>query len=228
MLRGDIRRRALNALSDDAQAPVFFDTGRMNQSIDEGFERLVEMVPAVRKTLYVPRREGQMLYSIGGLGETPAAMQAPWRLWLPDLTRRLIPVELNDLDARHELWLTIQGDPYWWFPVDWRTFGIWPTPGPGGGLIQIDYYAWPAPMTDDRDPVLDLPLEDEVLLAAYAECEGYLRQWDVASALRRWQFLVGNIGDAVANADLETYHARDYARSTRQSPLHRDEPYGAR
>ena len=95
-------------------------------------------------------------------------------------------------------------------------------------MIQIDYYAWPEPMVDDRDPVLDLPLEDEPLLALYAECEGYLRQWDVQSAVRVWKTLVGNVGDAVANADLETYHARDYVRGQRTGTLYRDEPYGAR
>jgi hypothetical protein len=214
MIRSDMRRRVLQALNDSVEAPVFFNVDRVNQSLDEGFERLTELAPAVRQELIIPRREGQMLYSIPGLG---APILAPYRIWLPDVRRRLQVVELNDLDARHELWMTVGGTPYWWFPVDWRTFGIWPVPSEGGGVLQIDYYAWGQPLLDDGDEYADLGLEDQELLVFYGECEGYLRQGDVQNAIRLWKQVAGRNADAVAGADLLLNHARDYVRGGRIS-----------
>ncbi len=222
MTRAELRRRALNALNDSPDTPVYFTTAGVNQSLEEGFERLTEIVPAVRKTVYVPRREGQHWYSVHELGES---IQAPWRIWLPDLKRRLTVVELNDLDARHELWMTIQGDPYWWYPIDWRTFGVWPAPSAGGGWFQIDYYAWGGALPERQD-ITDIELVDQEALTLYAECEGYLRQWDAQRAIRRWGQVVERTGDAVASADLNRLHARDYVRSSRPAAT-RDEPYGA-
>ena len=83
-------------------------------------------------------------------------IQAPYRLWLPDLHRRLHVVELTDLDARHERWMQIQGDPWVWFPVDWRTFGVWPIPAAGAGWLQVDAICWPDDVQDDVDEPRDL------------------------------------------------------------------------
>ena len=184
MNRGEIRTRILTAMNDDPLQPVRYDIAQQNRTILEGYETICEQALLERVTYRIPRRAGTMLYHLAGIGDN---IQVPWRIWLPDLNRRLEPVELNDLDARHELWQTIQGDPYWWFPVDFRSFGIWPFPAQGGGILEVDCYTWPTDVLDDQGEFRAPDTSAHELLCLYGEAENYLRQWDTSRAIDLWQ-----------------------------------------
>jgi hypothetical protein len=212
MTRKQIRERILTALNDSATAPVFFREADVHQSITDGQEVLSEEAPLIKVTYTLPRRAGALLYSLPGVGDR---IQAPYRLWLPDLQRRLEPVELTDLDARHETWMTVPGDPYVWAPVDWRTFLIWPVPAAGGGWLQVDCYAWPEPMTDDADEPRDLALSDHEALVFYGEMMGHLLQWNPAQAADLWAGFVQHWGSAATSADLKRLVSRSWTRPDR-------------
>jgi hypothetical protein len=201
------------AINDDAEAPIFRDDATLNQTLFEGLETLCEEAPLVKRTYTLPRREGAMLYSLPGVGE---AIQAPYRLWLPDLQRRLSVVELSDLDARHDVFMTVQGDPLVWFPLDWRTFGLWPVPASGGGWLQVDCVCWPDEFQDDQDEPRDLALSDHEALVHYAECEGYLRSWDVLRATDLWQGFLKRWGSVRSGADVDRMVTRFHVRSGRE------------
>ena len=213
MTRGELRTRLLYALHEDPEAPVVFDAEVLNQSLLEAMETLSEQMLVSRTVFTIPRRKGTMLYPLGGVGD---AIQCPWRIWLPDLHRRLEPLTIHDLDVRHERWMTITGEPFWWFPVDWQTFGIWPIPTEGGGLMEIDCYIWPTALIDDGDEWRDLDIADHELLLLYGEAEGYLRQWDVDRATDLWQQFQARVQQSVPGANPGLMHARDYVRPTRQ------------
>ncbi len=214
MNRKQLRERILVALNDDPTSPVFFDPDAVNATIDEGLEILSEEAPLLKRSYTLPRRQGQLLYALPGVGER---IMSPYRLWLPDLHRRLEPVELTDLDARHEQWMTVSGTPWCWAPVDWRSFVVWPIPAAGGGWLQVDAYVWPEALVDDADEPRDLALSDHEALCVYGEIFGHLLQWDVARAADLYKTFMQRWGSVRSGADLDKMQARDYARSQRSS-----------
>jgi len=213
MTRSELRTRIKLALADDAEAPLFRDDATLNQTLLEAFEVLCEEAPLRKRTYTLPRRQGAMLYSLPGIG---ANIQAPYRIWLPDLQRRLQVLELTDLDAHMERWMTTQGDPWHWFPVSWHTFGVWPVPAAGGGFLQVDCVCWPDDFQDDADEPRDLALSDHEALVTYGEMEGYLRSWDVLRATDLWQVFVRRWGSVRSGADVERMVSRFSVRSGRE------------
>lgn len=182
MNRGALRTRILTALAESATAPVFFSTTEMNAVIDEGAEVLCEMTGAVKRTAFVPLLPGTTYYSLQAI--SPRAM-APWRLWLQSQDRRLGAVSIADLDARHETWATVTGDPWHWFPVSWDTFGLFPHPAAGGGVLRIDHLEWPRPLLDDADHP-ELLEGDHEALTLYGVYYGAAKRWDVPAALNAY------------------------------------------
>lgn len=212
MNQGQIRTRILRALNDDPRQPVYFDPLAMNQAIQDAAEILCEEAPLYSAIYTLPRREGTMLYTIEGVG---ARILCPWRFWLPDLQRPLAPCELTDLDARHERWMEITGDPYYWFPVDWRTFGVWPVPAQGGGWMEVDCYVWPARLASDSDEFRALDQASHELLVFYGEAEGYMRQWDVGRALDLWASFAGGNNMVRFGADMRAMTEKLFVRAER-------------
>jgi hypothetical protein len=215
MTRSEMRTRVQLALNDDAEAPVFRDDTTLNQALFEAYEVLCEEAPLLKRTYTLPRREGAMLYALPGVG---ANIQAPYRLWLPDLQRRLSVVELRDLDARHETWMEVTGDPWHWTPIDWRTFLVWPVPTRGAGWLQVDCICWPDDVLDDADEPRDLALSAHEALVLYGEVEGYLRQGDVLRATDLWQGFIKRWGSVRSGADVERLVARLHVRSGQRTP----------
>jgi hypothetical protein len=210
MTREEIRTRITRALNDDADAPVFRDDATANQIIFEAYECLTEEAPLLKRTYTLPRRQGAMLYSLPAVGDH---IQAVTRVWLPDLQRRLQVVELSDLDARHEQFMTVSGDPWTWTAIDHRSFLVWPVPAAGGGWLQVDALCWPEDFSDDGDEPRDLALSDHEALVVYGEMDGALRQHDVARAAERWATFLRRWGSVRASADVERMRARLHVRS---------------
>lgn len=179
MTRDEMRRRILQALNESTTAPVFWTLTEVDTIIDEAQEVLAEEALSLKRTFVVPRLPGVMIYFLAGLGEQ---IMTPTRIWLPDLHRRLGAVSLTDLDVRHEQWMTVTGDPWVWWPIDWRHFGIWPVPATGGGVMEVNCYVWPEPLVTDQSRP-EFPPADHEALAMYGEMEGHIKQGDVVRAL---------------------------------------------
>jgi hypothetical protein len=209
MTRNDIRQRILRALNDDPTAPVYWTTAEIDTYIDEGLEVLVELAPALKRTFTVPRREGQLLYDLAGVG---ANIQTPYRIWLPDLHRRLHPWSLTDLDAHHEQWMTVHGSPWVWAPVDWSQFVIWPIPGTGGGWLEVSCYVWPDALEADGDIPEVLPADHESLVV-YGEMLGQLKQYNVGRALELAQRFLSRWGRARDRSSIEQLLGAMHQRS---------------
>ncbi len=218
MTRLEIQARILRALNDSPTAPVYWSASEVQAYIDEGQEVLAEEAPFVSRTFLVPRRPGTVVYQLAGIG---GAIMAPTRVWLPDLHRRLEAKSLADLDARHERWLEITGEPWWWVAVNWDAFLIWPFPAAGEGWMEVHCACWPGALIDDGDEP-ELPASSHEALVTYGEALGHLKQWDAEGTVRAWQAFFGGAGHVRAQAGVNQVQERFFARETRRGEARAD------
>ena len=192
MIRSEIRARILHGLNEsDVSTPVFWDEDELNAIIDEAAEVICEEADAIKRTAFVPLQAMQQYYSLRAIA--PDVM-SPYRIWHQDQETRLQAVSMITLDSRHETWQTVSGDPVAWFPVSWETFGLWPCPAAGTGVIRVDYLAWPRPLLDDEDES-ELPEPDHDALVVYGIYDGLAKRWDAKRAMEAWQIFMRQWGD---------------------------------
>ena len=178
--QGDMKRRLRHLLNDPEG--VFWSETELEDYLHEGQEVLAEETLALKQTFLIPRRTGTYIYDLAGLS---AKMMAPYRIWLPDLHRRLECVSLTSLDQRQADWQGVPGDPWVWAPIDWRQFAIWPVAAMGQGMMEVNCYVWPDRMADDSDSPAWFPASDEALVL-YGEHLGYMKQWEPAAMQGRF------------------------------------------
>lgn len=180
MTRADLRARIQERLNDPDG--VFTTDADADLSVDEALEVLAEETGALRRQGFVPRQPGTHFYPLGWVGPD---VIVPWRVW--DLTRdtRLTAVSMRELDGRHARWPTVFGEPDYWFPVGWDQFGVWPGTAQGGGVLRVDYLAWPRPLLDDGDEP-DWPRADHEALVEYGVYEGWAARWQGLQTVEAW------------------------------------------
>ena len=182
MTRAEIRARIFHGLNEDPSVPVFWSTAEMDQVIDEAAEVLAEEIGAVRRTAHIVLQDSTTYYTLRSLAPD---VLAPWRLWHVPSERRLDPVTMEQLDRFHREWIKVDGDPWHWFPLSWDTFGIFPRPSTTGGVLRVDYLAWPrALIQDDEHP--EMPEADHEALVTYGIYDGLAKRWDQMAAVTAW------------------------------------------
>lgn len=178
MNRQEIRTQILRSLNDDPNDPVFWSKDEINDNIQEAMEIIAEEATSLKRTYYTVRRAGTFIYEIEGIGDN---IQTPYRIWLPDLKRRLESWSLTDLDREHSLWMDVTGDPWVWVPIDWRQFIVWPIPATQGGTMEVNCFVWPDELMLDTDEP-EFHWSDHEAIVRFGEMDGYLKQWDVRRA----------------------------------------------
>ena len=201
MKLSDIRTRILESLNDSASSPVFWSTTEMDDVIQEAQEVLAEELALIKRWALVPLREGATYYYTPPIATD---IMAPYRLTLTHLDRRLEVVTMGQLDERHEGWSTITGDPWHWFPVSWDLFGIFPHPTTAGGVMRLDYIAWPTEPQHDSES-LEMPDPEQDAMVLYGVYDGLLKQWDIQRALQIFALFLQRIpkGQGRANVELQ-------------------------
>lgn len=208
MTRSEIRDRILSALNESTSAPVFWTTAQMDAVIDEASEVLAEEARIVRRSAFVTRQQGMLYYSIRGIASDVMAIT---RIWLPDVNRRLAAVSIAELDAQNLLWSTVTGIPEYWFPLSWDLFGVYPHPAAGGGLLKVDYLAWPRALLDDDDTP-EFRDADQEALVLYGIYEGLLKSWNAERAGEVFTRFLESIGVSRARNSVRESQARSYQR----------------
>ena len=223
MTRAEIRNRILEALNEDASNPSFWTTGEIDLVIQDAMDVLAEEANSIKRTAYVPFREGATYYFTQSIAPD---LMAPYRLWHAGLNRRLTPVSVSDLDRKHETWITVQGDPWWWFSHSWNCFGIWPYPAAAGGVLRVDYLAWPRALLDDADEP-EFPEADQEQLILYGVYDGLLKQYDLPRAMKLFALFADRLPQAryrkaaeLKSSDLRT--SADAVRDFRSDNLSRN------
>ena len=181
----------------------------MNRFIEEALEVLAEEVSDIRRTVYIPRRDGALLYSIHSIADD---IMSPFRVTLDDEDSRLTYILMDELDRFREGWMDDTGDsPDFWFPVSWDTFGVWPRAATADGYLRVEYLAWPDQLIDDLDePEFGREAHDAAVLFGIAE--GLLHQWDTARALDYWQQFVALWRDRKGRAETHRFSHGFFAR----------------
>lgn len=208
MTRAEIRNRILSASNESTSAPVFWTTAQIDAIIDEASEVLAEEAKAIRRTAFVARQAGAIYYSTRAVAPDVMAIT---RVWLPDSSLRLTAVSMAELDAQNRTWATATGDPEYWFPVSWDTFGLYPHPATGGGLLRIDYMAWPRTLIDDDDEP-EFREADQDSLIMYGLYDGLLKKWDTARALELWARFMGQWQTGRARNGVRETQTRSFQR----------------
>lgn len=148
---------------------------------------LAEESESIKRTAYFARRPGELYHSTRKLGQD---VLAPYRVWSVTNMQALTASSMQELDARHETWEFVSGEPQIWFPVSWDLFGIWPKAAAGGGVIRVDYIAWPRALLDDDDRSEFAESDHEALLT-YGVYDGLAKRWDTRRMLEVWSVWLG-------------------------------------
>lgn len=198
MTREEMRTRVLSHLLDDPDDPQFWTTAEIDAFLHEGQEIAAEEVRAVRRTVFVPKRDGMQIYDLRTL--EPNCM-APYRIWDDGANRRLTPVTMRRLDSDRYRWLSTTGtEPLYWFPVSWGRFGIHPATATGSGVLRVECLCWPTALLDDDDEP-DGSDADHDAFVLYAEYCGLIQQREVMRATERWARFTENWKDSRARSD---------------------------
>lgn len=175
MNRGEIRNRILDGLSDSFSAPVSSSEAQLNEVIQEASEVLAEEIEAVKRTVFFPLQEGVTYIYTPGLASD---LMMPKRLWNPTTNKLLTAVSIKELDAHMEDWESVVGNPESWASLSWDCFAIFPHPATAGGVLRLDYLAWPRALLDDEDePEFPESVHDGIVL--YGLYDGLLKRYDV-------------------------------------------------
>ncbi len=207
MNRGEIRSRIFDALNDPT--PIFWTTAEMDEVIGEALEIIAEESASVKRTAFVPFRDGTTYYSLRGIASDVMSI---YRVWDETNSQRLTPVTERDLDTHNERWVDVTGNPENWFAVSWDLFGIYPRPAAGGGIMRVDYVAWPRTLLDDSDEP-ELFLGDHESLVEYGIYDGLLKRWDFRRAMEAVSPFAQKVFGARARAGANRVESRLFARS---------------
>lgn len=206
MTRGQIRQRILEALNDSVSSPVFWSTGQIDTLIDEAQEVLAEEIAAFKRTALVGLRPGTQYYYTTGIAPD---MMTPYRMRIETENWTLSCVTMTDLDQQYDFWQTTTGSPLWWFPVSWDLFGLYPKAVDGGGVLRVDYLAWPRSLMDDDDEP-ECPVSDHDALVLYGVYDGLLKQWDGDRAVQVFSLFMQKLGKGKYASGLGVMQSRTW------------------
>jgi hypothetical protein len=203
---GDIRSRILDGLNDPDS--IFWTTAELNEIIQDGMEVMAEHSQAVKRTAFVPFRDGATYYSLRGVADDVMSI---YRLWDESHSQILTPVTQMELDEHNERWPDATGRPERWFSVSWDLFGIYPKPANGGGILRVDYNAWPRDLADDSDEP-EYSLGDHDSIVDYGIYEGLLKRWDFKRAVEAFSPFAKKVLGVKARTGVERLESKDSHR----------------
>jgi len=217
MTLDEIQRRILEAINDNPESPVFFTDDQLKGLVNEASEVLCEDTLAVHRTAIVPLRPGMRFIYTTSIAPD---IMAPTRIWNQSNSRKMTCFSMEELDALQERWSTSTGIPDAWFPVSWDVFGIFPSPVAAGGVLRVEYVAWPRELMDDEDRS-ELPEATHDALVLYGQYHGILKKWDAAQAAIALTALQAHRTVAGARSGISRMNVRTFHR---QQQPHSDFP----
>jgi hypothetical protein len=209
MTRADIRDRILTGLNESTSSPVFWSTAQMNAVIEEGQEVLAEEAAAIKRTAITTLRPGALYYTTRGIASD---MMAPYRIWLHATNRKLTAVHWSHLDRYHERWQEVTGLPQVWASMSWDFFALYPHPAEGGGVLRVDYLAWPRALSSDSDRPECLESEQDAMVL-YGVYTGLLKRWDAAMAQAAFIAFLDRIGQGKSHSGERLLQSRAWQQA---------------
>ena len=206
MKKSELRTRVQDALNDTTG--VAWTTSQVDRSILEAVEVLAEETRAIKRSALVPLQPGSSYYYTQAIAED---LLFPYRVWSQRDERRLTALSLKELDAYHQEWDTVTGDPEVWCPLSWDVFVIWPRTAAGGGWLRVDYVAWPQDNLGDDD-MWDIPEQSQDALVHYALYDSLLKYYDMNAAATNLNIFLQQTGQAGNRSGARKDQAREWTR----------------
>lgn len=175
-----IKDRALRLLDDDTEAPVFFSSAELDDTILEALEIVSEEVEEIRKTVFFNLVPGTFLYRLPAIASD---IMYPYRLTNRRNEEKITYSSMRELDNISRDREDITADrPFSWYMVSWDTIGLYPTPTVASDVIRLDYISTPAIPWKSLGEV---EFEESVHQAVYLYLcyDMLMKQWDVEQAL---------------------------------------------
>jgi hypothetical protein len=214
MNRGEIRSRILEALNDSVTSPQLYTTAQLNDIINDAGETIAEEAKLIRRSVDLTLRPGHTFYYTRSLG---ANVLVPMRLWIPSLNRRLQACSESNLDDFRERPHQVMDTPWYWFPLSWDMFGVWPTSSTGGELLRMDYIAWPSPLNEDTDSP-EMSEAEQTAYYLYGVLDGLLKRWDYERAIVAFTKFMELVGGATFTASMQSFQQRLYQSGSAGTP----------
>jgi hypothetical protein len=208
MTLDEIQTRILEAINDNPDSPVFFTAAQLKDLVNEANEVLCEDTLAVKRTAIVPLRPGMRFVYTPSIAPD---IMAPTRIWNQSNSRKMTCFSMEELDALQERWSVSTGIPEVWFPLSWDCFGIYPTPVSAGGVLKVEYVAWPRELMDDEDRP-ELPEATHDALVLYGQYHGILKKWDANQAMIALKALQAHRTVAGARSGISRMNVRTFHR----------------
>ena len=206
MTKSELRTRVQEALNDTTG--VHWTTSQIDRALLEAAETLVEETRAIRRSTLVPLMEGASYYYLQALAPD---LLFPYRIWTARDERKLTALSLKELDAYHQEWDTVTGDPELWCPLSWDVFVLWPRIANGGNLLRVDYIAWPQDDLGDED-MWDVPEQSQDTLLHYALYDLSLQYYDLDNAQGNLQIFAQQFDAAQSRSGVRKVQAREFGR----------------
>lgn len=210
MNRGALIDRILTTLNENPVAPVFWSRAEVADVIQDGMEVMAEEVMALKRSAFIGLKPGCLYYRTRGIAKD---FRVPYRLWYSATNKKLIPVTVEQLDGFHMQWSTITGDPEYWAPMGYDWFTLYPHPAQGGGVLRVDYLAWPRELGGDDDKP-EFPESDHDALVTYGVYDGLLKRWAAPEAMAIFATFLEKIGEAKPKSGVNQLNGRTWQKET--------------
>jgi len=188
--RGELRDKLARMLDTSTASPRPWTTTQLDGIIRDAHETVVELVAPIERSVLIPLVGEKVWYRPRAYADD---MIAVLRLSDPINENRLTAVVMDDLDRDRDRWEATTGQSQFWTVVGFDWIGIYPHAASDGGVLRLDYAAWPQDALGDSTPLeVDPEDEDRILELAMADCQAW--NWDEDSALARLGGFARSVG----------------------------------
>lgn len=208
----EIKQRILHNINDQVDNPVFFTDTQLDALVNEGAEFVVAETRMVRRSTWLPLRGSNTFYSLQTVADD---VLLPYRIWSNANSSRLTVTSMEELDQFQQRWQDTAATPEMWFPVSWDLIGVYPRPSSSGGILRIDYFAWPTSLAVDEDRP-EGGIHDALVL--YGTYLGLLKQWDANRAIEAFKRLQSQTLFDKADSGIKRIGHRSFSRSNLNFP----------
>jgi hypothetical protein len=204
----------LIGLNEATTGPVFWSRAQIGDVLTDAVEVMAEELKSIKRTAMVTLASGATYYRTRGIA--PDCM-VPYRLWIPGRNRKLVSVTVEQLDAFHLEWNTVQGPPEYWAPMGYDWFAVYPHPAQGGGILRVDYLAWPRELAEDDDRP-EFPEADHETILLYGVYDGLLKRWGAQEAVAIFAQFLDKIGKGKPRSSVNQLNGRTWQKGQAPNP----------
>lgn len=163
MTRDQISDRVQRHLNDEG---IFYTVDDLNDSIQDGYAEVAAFTGCIFKATSINLTANLTYYDMGALIPDYLAVTS---IFNPATKRWLQPTNLRLLEELRSDWELATGNPFLFWPVNFRFIAIYPRVTVSSGTLYIFYRANADTLTGTSTP--QFPEENQSVLENYVQCD---------------------------------------------------------